>query len=300
MKQEKETKINNIINFIGEARVGKTFIIENIAEILSKEKNKILIVDFDLEKEDISTILKHKYKIKNIKSIKLKNKKIKINPQNNKVIKINNKKIILKNKINNKKIILKYKINNKKENNKIKINRIKSNKTKKNKIKNSKLEKYINSYKFIKINKNIFLINNLKKYIKKNKNNLLNNLNNLNKLLIQLKKLAQFFDYILIEISQNNDTLLNKKILEITKNNIIIIEPDLVNLKKLKYEIINKSFQFNNYKIILNKYNKKSISKDIIKNIIKKIKIIGIIKYKNNKKIKNKLKIITRNIIRIE
>lgn len=67
---------------------------------------------------------------------------------------------------------------------------------------------------------------------------------------------------------------------EIISDNILITNPNIIEINKIKKFIINKK---TNMKIILNNYNENSISEKILKNIFKnKIKIIG--KIKNNKK----------------
>ena len=64
----------------------------------------------------------------------------------------------------------------------------------------------------------------------------------------------------------------NKKILKNINEKILIIKPDLLGIKNAK-KIIEKN-KINNYKIILNNYNKNSIDEKIIENIFNKNKII--------------------------
>lgn len=113
-KQEKKIK-NKIITFSGNYKSGKTTLTLIIAQYLAKENNKVLMIDGDLEKQDLSTILKN---IRNkTKYNKIVKNKVKKNQKNysynyeikNKIdsIKINNN-LYLFNKLN-------YFLENKKE-----------------------------------------------------------------------------------------------------------------------------------------------------------------------------------------
>lgn len=106
----------------------------------------------------------------------------------------------------------------------------------------------------IKINKNIELIS-------------YNKLINLN----IIKKIEKNYNYIFIEINSKK----NKKILNQKNEKILIIKPDILGIKNAK-KIIEKN-KINNYKIILNNYNKYSLDEKIIKNIFNN-KILKIIK----------------------
>lgn len=96
----------------------------------------------------------------------------------------------------------------------------------------------------IKINKNIELIS-------------YNKLINLN----IIKKLKKNYNYIFIEINSEK----NKKILNQINEKILIIKPDILGIKNAK-KIIEKN-KMNNYKLILNNYNKYSLDEKIITNI---------------------------------
>lgn len=315
---ENNIEINYIIideNLPGEIELNK--LIENILEknkkikiiitIKKENKNKLNLnnkkiikiyyeKNINLEKlknynnyENISEENILKYNIKN----KLINKKL-----NNKKIKNNNSKIInflgdrqvgksltifnIANFLNNQnyKILIielnsenqcfktifksKIKIQKNKNKNENKINNFK--KIKKLNNKNYKLkylnEKILNKL-IIKINKNMDLI-------------FYNKIINFN----LKKKLEKNYNYILIENYFNKNNLLNKKIINNSEKNILIINPNLLGIKNGKKIIEkNKLNKNNNLKILINNYNKNSIDEEIIKNIFKENKIIGKINY---------------------
>lgn len=315
---ENNIEINYIIideNLPGEIELNK--LIENILEknkkikiiitIKKENKNKLNLnnkkiikiyyeKNINLEKlknynnyENISEENILEYNIKN----KLINKKL-----NNKKIKNNNSKIInflgdrqvgksltifnIANFLNNQnyKILIielnsenqcfetifksKIKIQKNKNKNENKINNFK--KIKKLNNKNYKLkylnEKILNKL-IIKINKNMDLI-------------FYNKIINFN----LIKKLEKNYNYILIENYFNKNNLLNKKIINNSEKNILIINPNLLGIKNGKKIIEkNKLNKNNNLKILINNYNKNSIDEEIIKNIFKENKIIGKINY---------------------
>ena len=266
---------------------------EKNLEIIKDIKNKNIIRIF--HKEEINLKELKNYKNSNIE--KIENEEIK-NRENKKFIflgepqvgksmtiamisknlEIKNKKILIiemnkkesdllfifgKNKKNfHKKIKLKnkYKINNKKYYNK--------------KTKIDILKKLI-----IKINKNINIIFN---------NKLIN--------FFRIKKLEKNYNYIFIEINLNNNKLKNKKIINNINKKILILKPNLINIKNT-INILEKN-KINKYKIIINKYNNYSIDEKIIKNIFKENKIIGKINYKKeyDELINNNFKISENNL----
>ena len=95
-----------------------------------------------------------------------------------------------------------------------------------------------------------------------------------------IKKLEKNYNYILLENYFNKNNLLNKKIINNSEKNILIINPNLLGIKNGKKIIEkNKLNKNNNLKILINNYNKNSIDEEIIKNIFKENKIIGKINY---------------------
>jgi len=101
-RKEKERKI---VTFSGNYKSGKSTIAFIICQYLSKENNSVLLIDGDMEKSDLSFLLK---KDKKKRNIKIKKNKFNLNKKR-KILKINNedKKLINKNKT-----IYYYKIKN--------------------------------------------------------------------------------------------------------------------------------------------------------------------------------------------
>ena len=136
------------------------------------------------------------------------------------------------------------------------------------KIKIRNKYKIINEKRFIQKNK----IETIKKLIIKiNKNIDIIPYNKLINFKI-MEKLEKKYNYIFIEINLEKNNVKNKKILKNINEKILIIKPDLLGIKNAK-KIIEKN-KINNYKIILNNYNKNSIDEKIIENIFNKNKII--------------------------
>ena len=263
-----------MITLVGAKETGKTSLALKISSTLEKKNNKVLLVDMDFDKKDLSKILEKKLennKTKN-KKILIKNKKLN---NLNKIINKNNKKIKKYNKIKN--IKYKNKINkiknkkckNKKYKNKNKINIIK-NKNIKNIIKNN----------FKRINKNIYLLkikNKDKKYIENKKKEFIK----------ELEKMNNFFDYLIIDTEKIKNNEIIFKIIEKSKKIYIVTEPQILRIKEtieiLKDIKENKKIKENSLHIIVNKENKESIHPNIIKKIFKNISVINAKKL--NKKI---------------
>lgn len=255
-----------MITLVGAKETGKTSLALKISSTLEKKNNKVLLVDMDFDKKDLSKILEKKLennKTKN-KKILIKNKKLN---NLNKIINKNNKKIKKYNKIKN--IKYKNKINkiknkkckNKKYKNKNKINIIK-NKNIKNIIKNN----------FKRINKNIYLLkikNKDKKYIENKKKEFIK----------ELEKMNNFFDYLIIDTEKIKNNEIIFKIIEKSKKIYIVTEPQILRIKEtielLKDIKENKKIKENSLHIIVNKENKESIHPNIIKKIFKNISVIN-------------------------
>ena len=160
----------------------------------------------------------------------------------------NNKILIIDDNIKNNSITKIYQIKNKKENRKI------NNETKNNKI--------------IKIKNNLYLLN--------IKNILINYKKDKIKIKNEINKIKNNYKYIFIDMQNINSYKIYNEIID---ENILIINSNILEINKIKNFIFNKKIKT---KIILNNYNKNSISDEILKNIFEnKIKIIG--KIKNNK-----------------
>ena len=162
-------------------------------------------------------------------------------------------------------------------------------------------------HKKIKL-KNKYKIKNNNYYNKKN------NLNIIKKLIIKLnkntdylfnnklinfkkiKKLEKYYNYIFIEINLNNKNKKNKKIINNINKKILIINPNLINIKNTLNKI--EKNKINKFKVIINNYNNYSIDEKVIKNIFKGNKIIGKINYKKeyDSLINNNFKIPENNL----
>lgn len=151
------------------------------------------------------------------------------------------------------------KLNNKKKINK--KNKLKNNYKKMNeKYFNKTIERNIAEKLIIKINKNLDLLS-------------YNKIINFN----LIKKLEKKYNYLIIENYLNKNKIINKKIINYSKNNILLIKPNLIGIKNSK-KIIDENRMKNNLKIIINNYNKYSIDEKILKKIFFESEIIGKVK----------------------
>ena len=132
--------------------------------------------------------------------------------------------------------------------------------------------KYKNNYsknKIIKIKNNLYLLN-IKSYCNNYKKNKL-------KIINEINKIKNKYDYIFIDMQNIMSYEIYKEIIE---KNILILNSNILEIEKIK-KFINKNNM--NIKVVLNNYNQNSISKNILeKTFNNKIKIIGEIE--NNKK----------------
>ena len=79
-----------------------------------------------------------------------------------------------------------------------------------------------------------------------------------------IKNLEKNYNYILIENCFNKNNLLNKKLINYSEKNILIIRANLLGIKNGKKIIKkNKLNKKNNLKILINNYNKNSIDEEI-------------------------------------
>ena len=239
---------------------------KTINEQLKKEKNINLICKDILYQEALIEIFKKNKNIDLLKNVinneNIYKSKLEINKKENNMICFlgNNgvgKSVIIANlgllmsKINNKTIIVDFDYNNTnkyifdlKDNNKIK----------------EKIEDYI-----IKINSNLYYINILDNKFNKEKINYI------------FERLKKEYKNILI------DTCNSYKYLDfIIKNcskKILLLEPNMIEIKKTEKLIKKYNKYLKDYFILLNKININSIDENIIKKIFKNKKIIGKIKY---------------------
>lgn len=255
---EKEIKIESFLNFIlyGEEILGK--------EYEENYTNRIDIINEKIEKYDknqniIISVNGDSAVGKKMTTLRLS---LYLNKHNNKILIID---------LNTKSHKTLSTIFNKKENSKtLKKNNIKKIKNIVNNLKNQNL-KYENK----KIGNKIIL----KNKIIINKNISLITYNKLIKIKI-IKNIEKYYNFIFIVLSENNKNNINKKIIENSNLNLLILEDNILGIDKLK-KIIEKNYNNNlkKTKIIINKNNKFSIDENIIKNIFNNLEIIGKIKY---------------------
>lgn len=246
----------------------------NIRKIIYKNKintKKLynIIINKEIKKEKNNNLEKFKKikKFKNIKKNKNKSKIILIHSEiedykneislelSNKIKKNKNKILLIDMKINNENI---HTILNRK-------NAIKKIRNKEIKEKNNKFKKLEKIY-LIKINKNINLITGLENYIKNN---------NINKIIKLIKNNNEKYNYIIIEIIKNKYNKINNELIKNIEENVVIINNDIKKIKE-EIKIINNIKKIKNNKIkIYLKRSKNEISKEIIKEIFKKEKIIN-------------------------
>ena len=131
--------------------------------------------------------------------------------------------------------------------------------------------KYKNNYsknKTIKIKNNIYLLN-----IKSFSNNYIKNKL---KIINEIKRIKNKYDYVFIDMQNINSYEIYKEIIE---KNILILNSNILEIEKIK-KFVNKNDI--NLKIILNNYNENTISKNILEKVFdNKIRVIGEIE--NNK-----------------
>ena len=222
-------------------------IILNNKDLIKEEyllKNKInFIYKSELTVEKILEIIFNKNKIIGIFGNNGTGKTITTIILSEMLIEHKNKKVlIIEDNIINNSILKIYKEKNKQENNRENI---------------------------IKIKNNLYLlnINKLTINFKKDKTKITNEIN----------KIKNNYNYILIDTQNISSYKLYK---DIINENILIINPNIFEINKIKNFIINNKLKI---KLILNNYNENSISEEIFKNTFKnKIKVIG--KIENNKR----------------
>lgn len=231
-----------IITFSGNNKGGKTTLSLIISQYLCEKNYKVLIIDGDLEKKDLSIILKNKWK-----NNKKKNNNLKKNYLNKRKTK-NLKSIKLKKKINNS---FRYLIN------------------KKNTIYYYKIKKIINIFTN-KINKNLYFFHGLD-YLFKNKIIKRNKI--LEKLIFTLLEIIkQNYNFIIIDLSKSNLKIINNVILKNSSINFLLIEANPLGINEIQ-NILNmyiKQWKINknNVHIVSNRKKINSINKKLISNCI--------------------------------
>lgn len=233
-----------IITFSGNYKSGKSTLSLIISQYLSEKNYKILLVDADLEKKDLSLILE-------------KNKKINIKKRKNKYCNKDRKKSYGK-KLNKNKIKIK---NNKKNKYKKLINL-------KNKIYNYKIKKIIHFFTN-KINKNLYFFSGFNHLLKNKKNKKIKKQKIIRKIIsIFFQIVKKQFHFIIIDISKNNLNVINKQILKNSDINFILLEPNLLGIKEIQRTLkeYKKGWNINqnSLHIVSNKRNFSSMNKGLI------------------------------------
>lgn len=268
-QEKRDTKkyymLNPIISFSGNHKSGKSTLSLIISFCLAQKNKKILLMDADFMKQDLSIILKQKMK-------QDFTKKKNINKKNN----FYRNNSFRKEKYSyNKNYIFKNRINSKNKNKYRKIRGIKSD----NKYK--RLENRVNKIIYYQINKII------KKDIKKINNNLyfFNQFNYIlnNKILkkeklvkeiinLIFKNLRQSYDYIIIDLAKDNEEIFNKEILKKSYTNFVLLEPNLLGVKESKKLLVQYIYEWkifrNSLYLVENKKNFISINKNLISKIL--------------------------------
>lgn len=100
-----------------------------------------------------------------------------------------------------------------------------------------------------------------------------------------IKKLSEYYDYILIDTTSECFFEYTKQIMNLSDECIFLTEPNLLELSKSKriLDLYDKwNIERNKIKIIFNKFCKNSIDIKLLKNIYSDYTILGYIKLKNN------------------
>ena len=275
-----------MITFSGNYKSGKTTLALIISQYLTDKNYKVLLIDGDLEKQDLSFILKKEGNgvFKNFQNRKRKNyfgneksyrtrnykkdfykkrnnapkEKYKPINRNKKELKRNN---FFKNKkIKNNKLIKKeYYLINK---NKRLINR-------KNKIYFYKIMNNIEKYKK-KINKNLDLFYGLKELLE-NKN--LQNEKKIDSIIFYfLQEIKSKYDFIIIDLSKSNFKEINKVFLNHSHLNFLFLESNLLGIKEMQdiYRRYKEEWKISpkSLHIVQNKKNILSVNKRLVAKIL--------------------------------
>lgn len=154
-----------------------------------------------------------------------------------------------------------------------------------NEVRKKIIEKNINNFNItvkdliIKANKNVDLLTGI--------DILFNSEEDINeiKILEIINQMKKEYDYIIVDTSSECFFKYNKILIENSDRNIFLVEANLLEITKAKrlLDLYKNSWKLNsnNIKIIINKYNKKSVDEKIIKDIFEEYEILGKIKMRN-------------------
>lgn len=201
-----ENNLNKMITFSGNYKSGKSTIALMISQYLSERDYKVLLIDGDLEKQDLKTIIKkgNKNNLKNYTDKKSYKNKKKLNKKRffnkkNKLININNKY---------KKLI-----------------------NKKNKIYYYKIKKEIIFFT-IKINKNFNFYYGLENLLENKKIKKEKKLKE--KIFYIFEIIKQKYNFVIIDLSKNNNDKINQTILKRSDTNFVCLEGTMLEIKECK------------------------------------------------------------------
>lgn len=230
-------KVNNsrnmstkIITFSGNSKSGKTTLSLIISQYLSEKNYKVLLIDGDFEKNDLSLILKRNKRKKNYLK---KNKN-----------KFNKKRRNIKNKIYHKYKIL--------------INK-----------KNTIYQYHIKQMIYLttqKMNKNFnffYGLYNLFHHKVKQKEKMLKKI-----IFIYLKTIKYDYNFILVDLSKNNFHTINEILLKNSDINFVLMEPTILGINEIQKTLVNYLQKWkinkNSLHIVSNKRKFNSINKNLI------------------------------------
>lgn len=154
-----------------------------------------------------------------------------------------------------------------------------------NEVRKKIIEKNINNFNItvkdliIKANKNVDLLTGI--------DILFNSEEDINeiKILEIINQMKKEYDYIIVDTSSECFFKYNKILIENSDRNIFLVEANLLEITKARrlLDLYKNSWKLNsnNIKIIINKYNKKSVDEKIIKDIFEEYEILGKIKMRN-------------------
>ena len=232
---KKDRKNEEIITISGNSKSGKTSLTLIISQYLSEMDYKVLMVDADLKKQDLSFILKKSFR----RDIKLNNDK-----QKYKYWKLRKSRYEHQNRQDKK-----Y---NSKNN------------------KNSYYAQYINENSIQRINNNLFLFSIIKTCLEKNQEK--NNQNMEKKIQKTININREKYDFIIFDLSKENSDDINRQIIRNSDKNIVLMEANVLGIKEIK-QILNLyvekwKISKNSLHIVSNKSNIASINPRLISKIL--------------------------------
>ena len=248
-KNKSRVMLNRIITISGNSKSGKTSLTLIISQYLSKKNYKVLLVDADFKKQDLSFILKREFR----RDIKLNNAKLKYkycNLRKNQYKRKNSNKKFYDSKIN----------------------------------KNGYNTDYISKNPVQRVNNNIYFLSEEKTWLEKNeeKNNQI--LEKKIQKTVNINK--QKYDFIIFDLAKENLDIINRQIIKNSDKNIVLMEANILGIKEIK-QILNLyveewKISKNSLHIVSNKNNITSINVRLISKILS-VKN-SIIKIQENKK----------------